>query len=375
MAYRDNESVDQLNRSCVTPVLAAQDRPGGSFQILYRCPTGPIAARWRACLTNSDFPTHYTAPEFFLEPIHQRKKSFAILSTAHGRVTGILTGIHNDYRVQSGLAVRPQVALARQADPASALANLVAGLVAEARAAKLVDLFVWSDLARWIDPRFRQRSCEGVVMLDLLQGPHALFRKFSENKRTNIKKAIRYGVTVEPARSSDDLSVYYAICVDWSRRKALPIPKEQEFRKAFALTDNRLLLLARHEREIIAGLVIRFLPNGVMEYAANSSLHSALRLRPNDLLHWRAIEWGCREGMTKYSLGGTHLFLRKFGGEIVPTTRHRLDLSMFRRFTIADWMTRRAEWVRPVIPHRVVRIGHSLRGLIEKPWARSQQKA
>jgi hypothetical protein len=39
--------------------------------------------------------------------------------------------------------------------------------------------------------------------------------------------------------------------------------------------------------------------------------------------HWRAIEWGYREGSSKYSLGGTHLLLRKFGGEIVPTTRDR----------------------------------------------------
>ena len=95
------------------------------------------------------------------------------------------------------------------------------------------------------------------------------------------------------------------------------------------LKNNRLLLLARHEGKVIAGVVIRFFPDGVMEYAANSSLQSALHLRPNDLLHWRAIEWGCREGMTHYSLGGAHLFLRKFGGEIVPTTRHRWTCRSF----------------------------------------------
>ena len=49
-------------------------------------------------------------------------------------------------------------------------------------------------------------------MLDLSRGPEALFRKFSENKRTNIKKAIKYGVSVEPAKHADDISAYYAIC-------------------------------------------------------------------------------------------------------------------------------------------------------------------
>jgi len=98
--------------------------------------------------------------------------------------------------------------------------------------------------------------------------------------------------------------------------------------------------------------VVRFFPGGVMEYAANSSLESALHLRPNDLLHWRAIEWACGEGLTKYSLGGAHLFLRKFGGEVVPTTRHRLDRSAFRRYAIGDWIAERAEDIRPFLPSR-----------------------
>ena len=206
-------------------------------------------------------------------------------------------------------------------------------------------------------------------MLDLSRGPEALFRRFSENKRTNIKKAIKFGVSVEPAKSPDEISAYYAICADWSRRKALPTPGQDEFQQTFALTGNRVLFLARYEGKIIAGVVIRFFPHGVMEYAANSSLESALRLRPNDLLHWRAIEWGCAAGMAKYSLGGAHLFLRKFGGQLVPTTRHRLDLSLLRRHALGDWTTEKAEAARPMIPDRVLSLGRSLRGRLGKRHA------
>jgi len=71
--------------------------------------------------------------------------------------------------------------------------------------------------------------------------------------------------------------------------------------------------------------------------------------------------------MTHYSLGGAHLFLRKFGGEIVPTTRYRVDLSTFRRFAIGDWIADRAEQTRPLIPGRLATVARSLRGLIEKP--------
>jgi hypothetical protein len=351
------------------------DRGHGSFLIVHGRPTGLIEARWRKCLADSEFPTHYTSPEFFLEPAFRRRNPFAILSTAGEQVTGVLTGTNGGDHLESGLSVRPQIAFSRRADQTNAMTNLIAGLVAEAKAAKLVDLFAWSDMESLVGARFRQKRYEGVAMLDLSVGPEALFRKFSENKRTNIKKAIKYGVSVASAKGEDEISAYYSICVDWSRRKALPIPEEQEFRQAFALTDNRLLLLARHQGKIIAGVVIRFYPCGVMEYAANSSLENALRLRPNDLLHWRAIEWGCREGMTRYSLGGAHLFLRKFGGEVVPTTRHRLDLSVFRRFLIGDWLADQAEWARPFISERLVRIARSMRGLAEKPRTPGSKKA
>ena len=46
------------------------------------------------------------------------------------------------------------------------MANLVAGLIAVAASAKLVDLFVWSDIETFVEPRFRRRRYEGVVMLE-----------------------------------------------------------------------------------------------------------------------------------------------------------------------------------------------------------------
>jgi CelD/BcsL family acetyltransferase involved in cellulose biosynthesis len=104
-----------------------------------------------------------------------------------------------------------------------------------------------------------------------------------------------------------------------------------------------------------------------MEYAANNSRESALQLRPNDLLQWRAIEWGCAEGLTKYSLGGAHPFLRKFGGEVVATTRCRLDLSIFRGYRVRDWLADTAERARPLLPVRLTNVARSLRSLLQAP--------
>ena len=204
-------------------------------------------------------------------------------------------------------------------------------------------------------------------MLDLSLGPDALFREFSQARRNRIRRAIKYGVSVEPAESGDDISAYYAVYVDWARRMSWEIAGEEQFQELFLTTrKNRQLLLARYKGQVIAGVVLRFFPGGVVENAAGSSLESALYLRPNDLLHWRAIEWAYAKGLIKYGLGSTNLFLRQFGGEIVPTTRHRLDRSLFRRHTIGDWMADRVEEACPFMPQRVIGLASSLRDNVEK---------
>src|SRR5882724_5636054 len=152
------------------PFCHALNGGHASFYILHHPPNAAIESRWRACVANSECATHYTAPEYFLEPALRGKKPFAILSVAGEDITAVLTGLHDDDRVQSGLSVRPQIAFSRGADRSSAMRNLVAGLVKEAQSTTLIDLFVWSDVAGLVDAEFHQRIYEGVVMLDLLRG-------------------------------------------------------------------------------------------------------------------------------------------------------------------------------------------------------------
>lgn len=363
MARHEDNSGDALQCPWNKKTAAAQEN--GSFRILHGLPGRSIESAWRACLADSELPTHYTSPEYFLEPALRDQRPFAILSIDGIDVSGVLTGVNSGTHVQSGVSVRPQIALSRRADPTIAMASLIAGLLAEARRAKLVDLFVWSGMESLVNCRFRQRRYDGVVMLDLSQGPDLLFRRFSQTTRNEIRRAIKNGVSVDIATKSEDLSAYYAVYVDWSRRKHIPFIEEDEFQKMFALTQNRRLLLARHQGQVIGGVVLRFLSGGMAEYAANSSLEGALKLHSNHLLQWRAIEWLCAAGMRRYSLGGTHFFLRKFGGRITPTIRCRLDLSLSRRVTLVDWIADHAERARPLIPNRIVTVARSFRDFIQ----------
>jgi Acetyltransferase (GNAT) domain len=304
------------------------------YVILRERPKGELERAWLQCLDRAKYAGSYSAPSFFDDPWMRDRRPFAVLVRNRDGVAAILTGHHENRQVRCGLSVRPQLCWAANADLAYVARSVEAALVHESAMDELVDVFTWEALP--VGGGFRCSERPGVVMLDLSAGPEALFRKFSENKRTNIKKAIKKGVSVDMTTDDRDIASFYEITEGWARRKAIEVPDRAKFVEAFKMTDVRRLFVARHAGDIVAGVIVRYHPNGLLEYAANSSNESSLHLRPNDLLHWRAIEWACALGLQKYSLCGTHLFLRKFGGPLVPTYRYRLDRSFLRRHLIGD---------------------------------------
>jgi hypothetical protein len=306
------------------------------WTIQHNYPSPQIANSWRKCLERSDFATHYVSPEYFHEPFHEGKHPFAVLGWNEGEVVAVLTGLHEKGGIVCGLRTRPQACLVKDVDLNTAATCLAGGLIEEAGSEPLVTVFSWTELQHLFTEGYSHRTEEGVVVLDLRRGPDALFKDFSENRRRNVRKAIKSGVEVALASTSEEFGSYYEIYISWSERKNLPILPFDVIEKALMLSGNRKLFVARFEGRIIAGVIIRTFPGGMIEYAANSSIRESLTLKPNDLLHWRVIEWACREGYKSYSLGGAHLFLRKMGGTIAPVYRYRLDRTLFRRYELRE---------------------------------------
>lgn len=173
-------------------------RTGSIHRFKFCANTLPARSKPRGelALAGSDFPTHYASPEYFCEPMLPGQRPFAILSIVDEDVTAVMTGLHDADRVRSGFSGRPQIAFSRHADRPRAMSNLITGLLQEAEAARLVDLFLWSDMAGMVDARFHQRAFKGVVILDLSVGPDALFRQFSQTRRNDIRRATKCGVSV-----------------------------------------------------------------------------------------------------------------------------------------------------------------------------------
>lgn len=123
--------------------------------------------------------------------------------------------------------------------------------------------------------------------------------------RSGINKAMRQGVVVRRAESIADLRAWYRLYLETMREHAVPA---RPFRLFEAMWDElrppkmMRLLLAERQQELLAGsLVLMFGPT--VFYAFSGARASALTMRPNDLLQWRAISDACTDGYRRYDLG------------------------------------------------------------------------
>lgn len=304
------------------------------YSILTELPDTEMIERWENCLNYSSFATHYVTPDFFADPFVGSGERFVVLASGNGQIDAVLSGLKQKRSLSSGLTVRPQTAFRNGVNRASAAAALIAGLAEYDGSAEIVKFYSWEPIDGIERIGYEHELCSGadrVVMLDLSKGADELFKEFSERRRTDLRKTIKEGkILVKELETESELAELYAIHRDWNLRKGNR-PDEWEAFKVMLSSKNRATFIALHDGKIIAGTYLRFCKGGVVEYAANNSLEEFQKLRANELLGWRAIEWACSAGIMHFSLGACHPFLARFGGEIIAAHRYRLDRTLFKR--------------------------------------------
>jgi len=311
-----------------------------TFKILHEFPPADIEQSWGDLLKRVDIPSHYNAPEYFLDPLRSGSDPFAVLALQGDQVRGVLTGFHLGKEVFCGLASRPQIYI-DGVDADAALHALAAGLLEEAGSAELVHAFTWSwlELPVFSAVGFRRRQLKGSVVLDLTHSPETLFQDFAKDRRRNIRFAEKHGVEVREAETHQDIVDAHAVYSAWRKTERKTVESDwsfPDFEKTMNLRSNRRLFLATFQGKVIAFNIFRFFPGGLFESAANCSLEEFMHLKPNDLLQWRGIQWACSQGMRRHSLGGAHEFLLRFGGTVVPIFHYRLDQTLLHRHDVKD---------------------------------------
>lgn len=305
-------------------------------------PGDSIRDSWLECLAHATLPCHFASPAFFLEPYFRTRQPFAILAMLGDRVIGVLTGLHESGEVRSGLQTRVQLAIDSRFDTAETYNSLIRTLLSRSSRSPLVSLYDWGQpplshpvlqtAATALGLRIKQFP--GVPVLDLSLGPDALLKQMNGKRRNNIRYALKAKVAVAEATTIPEYQAFCEISESWSKEMGIsPSPRDIEYEAFDQTRANRRLLVARDPASgrIIAGSVFRFYPGGLVEYSRNVSLPEFQKLKPNELLVWRAIEWACENGFPKFSMGANHRFLRQFGDNTEPINRYRLDRTFLRR--------------------------------------------
>lgn len=163
----------------------------------------------------------------------------------------------------------------------------------------------------------------------LASDPQVVMKRFERTHRQNIGTAESRGVHIERGTGLEHLRSYYELQLETRRRKGLPV---QPWR-FFDLLGKRILaqglgfiLLAYKDTQCLAGGVfLHWQQTLTYKYAASSGEDQ--QYRPNNLLSWTAMRWGCENGYTVFDLGRTELqnaglrrFKRGWGAEESPLT-------------------------------------------------------
>jgi hypothetical protein len=155
-----------------------------------------------------------------------------------------------------------------------------------------------------------QRTSKFVLhTLRLEPDSDRLAGKFKRTHLQNIRQAVERGVEVEFGEQINHMKTYYRLQLETRKRHGVPCQPWRYFEmiwKRIMEPGLGFLLLAKKEDDYIGGMV--YLAWGktlIAKYAASSQ--DSFNLRPNNLLFWEGMRWGCRNGYEVFDMGRTEI--------------------------------------------------------------------
>ncbi|MHA6795976.1 GNAT family N-acetyltransferase [Pseudonocardia bannensis] len=150
------------------------------------------------------------------------------------------------------------------------------------------------------DPRFTEVGEAAWHGTPLGPSPDELRSRFHPSVRRNIATAEREEVRVVTSTSLESVRVYHGLHVALRRHKyrllAQPLAFFEQVWKNFAADNAIVTAIAYLEGRPIAG-AIYLVWQDVLYYKFGASLAGYLSVRPNDAVHWAAIQWATDRGL------------------------------------------------------------------------------
>lgn len=145
-------------------------------------------------------------------------------------------------------------------------------------------------------------------VLKLYPNPDVIWTNM-DARRTKwaIRKALRSDVKIRTDTTPDDIKLLHDLKVKTRRKHGSPAPSLRFFQKImeeFGPNGLAKLWVAEYDNRIVSALLFYSYKDMVMPaYIASDDDYKSYM--PNNLLYWRAIEWGCENGYKYFDFGRT----------------------------------------------------------------------
>jgi FemAB-related protein (PEP-CTERM system-associated) len=168
-----------------------------------------------------------------------------------------------------------------------------------------------------------------TMVLSLSEGQDAVWQRLPGNRRTQVRKARKAGLTVS-VHGREGLPDFCRILATNLRDLGSPMHRREFFRRiidAFG-EDARIMLVREGDTAIGAGLMLVQGSWAGMPWVG--SLRSAFPRAPNQLLYWETLRHATARGCQVFDFGrsspgaGTYEAKRQWGAEPVQLFWHRL---------------------------------------------------
>ena len=144
-----------------------------------------------------------------------------------------------------------------------------------------------------------------TVQIDLAQDLDSIMSRMNSKTRYNIRLGLRKGITVREGTHRDLPTFYQLLSATAKRQNFSPEPEEfydVNFRY-FDPSGNIKLFFAEYEGEAVSGLLAVPFGDTVIYKRGGWSGHHG-KLRPNEVLHWGAIQWSKANNYRYYDFEG-----------------------------------------------------------------------
>lgn len=138
----------------------------------------------------------------------------------------------------------------------------------------------------------------------------ALFKTFTQSQmRRNIRRAEREGVVVRFGTTWENMLQYYRLHTNTRHRQGVPVQPMGYFNNLWKNLISQglgFIALAYKDDQLLAGAVMLHWKKTIT-YKYGASDPRFWGLRPNNLIMWETMRWGCKNGFQIFDWGRTDL--------------------------------------------------------------------